>query len=189
MEVLLEGTLCGQNFGLFRALVAMTTDRNTCGLLSGWFVLACKLNILPLLYQMKFLIFLFLSLLKKCVSPLPQCALELLQHSTFLYSQELDSFSNICLRALDGSSYEVRCAVAQLLGSLLSLTQKPLLPAMRGKLKLPSLEEALMILSNGFVRGASGFLKAGGPELLKGGAASRETRVGVTQVLLFCRER
>lgn len=133
--------------------------------------------------------FFFLSLLKKCVSPLPQCALELLQHSTFLYSQELDSFSNICLRALDGSSYEVRCAVAQLLGSLLSLTQKPLPPAMRGKLKLPSLEEALMILSNGFVRGASGFLKAGGPELLKGGAASRETRVGVTQVLLFCRER
>lgn len=189
MEVLLEGTLCGQNFGLFRALVAMTTDRNTCGLLSGWFVLACKPNILPLLYQMKFLIFLFLSLLKKCVSPLPQCALELLQHSTFLYSQELDSFSNICLRALDGSSYEVRCAVAQLLGSLLSLTRKPLPPAMRGKLKLPSLEEALMILSNGFVRGASGFLKAGGPELLKGGAASRETRVGVTQVLLFCRER
>ena len=43
-----------------------------------------------------------------------------------------------------------------------------------------------MILSNGFVRGASGFLKAGGPELLKGGAASRETRVGVTQVHLFC---
>ena len=76
--------------------------------------------------------------------------------------------------------------MAQLLGSLLSLTQKPLPPAMRGKLKLPSLEEALMILSNGFVRGASGFLKAGGPELLKGGAASRETSVGVTQLLLFC---
>lgn len=53
---------------------------------------------------------------------------------------------------------------------------------MRGKLKLPSLEEALTILSNGFVRGASGFLKAGGPELLKGGGATRETRVGVTQV-------
>ena len=125
--------------------------------------------------------FLFL-LLKSCVSPLPQCALELSQHSTFLYSQELDSFSNICLRALDSSSYEVRCAVAHLLGSLLSLTQKPLPPAMRGKLKLPSLEEALTILSNGFVRGGSGFLKAGGPELLKGGVASRETRVGVTQV-------
>ena len=129
-----------------------------------------------------FILFFLFPRLKSCVSPLPQCALELSQHSTFLYSQELDSFSNICLRALDGSSYEVRCAVAHLLGSLLSLTQKPLPPAMRGKLKLPSLEEALTILSNGFVRGGSGFLKAGGPELLKGGVASRETRVGVTQV-------
>ena len=39
-----------------------------------------------------------------------------------------------------------------------------------------------MILSNGFVRGASGFLKSGGSELLKMGSASREVRVGITQV-------
>ena len=38
-----------------------------------------------------------------------------------------------------------------------------------------------MVLSNGFVRGASGFLKAGGSELLKMGSASREVRVGITQ--------
>ena len=112
-----------------------------------------------------------------------QCALELAKHSTFLYSQEIDSISNNCLKALDGSSYEVRCSVARLLGSLLSLTQKPLPRNLKGKLKLPSLDEALSILSNGFVRGASSFLKVGGPELLKGGGASRDVRVGVTQVM------
>ena len=111
-----------------------------------------------------------------------QCALELSEHSTTLYSTELDSISNSCLRALDGSSYEVRCSVAKLFGSLLALTQKPLAPNMKGKLKVPSLDEALGILSNGFIKGGSGFLKAGGAELLKSGAASREVRVGVTQV-------
>lgn len=108
--------------------------------------------------------------------------MELAQYSTFLYSSDFDSFSNTCLRALDGSSYNVRCVVAKLLGSLLALTQKPLPRNMKGKLKLPTLDEALTILSNGFVRGGSGFLKAGGPDLLKSGTASRECRVGVTQV-------
>ena len=113
-----------------------------------------------------------------------QCAQELAKHSSFLYSNEFDSFSNSCLRALDGSNYKVRCSVARLLGSLLSLGQKPLPPNLKGKLKRPSLEEALAVLYNGFVKGGGGFLKAGGAaELLKtGGGASRECRVGVTQV-------
>ena len=111
-----------------------------------------------------------------------QCALELSNHSSFLYCNELDSFSNSCIRAMDGSDYDVRCSVAKLLGTLLALTQKPLPPNMKGKLKLPSLDDALLILSNGFVRGASGFLKSGGPDLLKTGSASREVRVGITQV-------
>ena len=76
----------------------------------------------------------------------------------------------------------MRCSVAKLLGTLLAMTQKPLPPNMKGKLKLPSLDDALSILSNGFVRGASGFLKSGGPDLLKSGTASREVRVGITQV-------
>ena len=68
----------------------------------------------------------------------------------------------------------------------MSLTQKPLPKTLKGRLKLPSLDEALTILSNGFVRGASGFLKAGGSELLKMGSASREVRVGITQVRATC---
>ncbi len=111
-----------------------------------------------------------------------QCALELAQNSTFLYTSEFDSLSNSCLRALDGSSYNTRCFIAKLFGSILSLSQKPLPRNMKGRLKLPSLDEALGVLSNGFVRGGSGFLKAGGTDLLKSGTASRECRVGVTQV-------
>jgi len=72
--------------------------------------------------------------------------------------------------------------VAKLLATLIALTQKPLPKTLKGRLKLPTLDEALTILSNGFVRGASGFLKAGGSELLKMGSASREVRVGITQV-------
>eukprot|EP00731_Ephydatia_muelleri_P027892 Em0019g765a len=111
-----------------------------------------------------------------------KCGIQLAKCSTFLYSQELDAISNSCLKALEGSNYEVRCSVAAFLGTLVSLTQKPLPPSLKGKLKLPSLEEALLILSNGFIRGASMFMKAGGADLLKTGTASREVRVGITQV-------
>ena len=51
-------------------------------------------------------------------------------------------------------------------------------------MKLPSLEDCLTILSSGFIKGAGGFLKTGGTELLKGGMASREVRVGIAQVML-----
>ena len=44
------------------------------------------------------------------------------------------------------------------------------------------LEDVLGLLSQGFVRGSGGFLKAGGPELLKSGLAGRDVRVGVTMV-------
>lgn len=41
------------------------------------------------------------------------------------YTQELDSLSQHCLKAFEGSSYDVRCTVALFLGTLLSMTQKP----------------------------------------------------------------
>jgi len=106
------------------------------------------------------------------------------KYSPILYSNDFDGFSNMCLRSLDGSNYKVRCSVARLLGVLLSLSQKPLPPNMKGKLKRPSLDETLAVLYNGFVKGGGGFLKAGGAaDLLKSGTgASRECRVGVTQV-------
>lgn len=48
-----------------------------------------------------------------------KCLIEMMQHASFLYTTELESLATLCFRAFDGSNYEVRCAVAKLLGSLI----------------------------------------------------------------------
>lgn len=48
-----------------------------------------------------------------------KCLLEMINHAPFLYTTELESLATLCFRAFDGSNYEVRCAVAKLLGTLL----------------------------------------------------------------------
>lgn len=40
-----------------------------------------------------------------------------------MYTTELESLATLCFRAFDGSNYEVRCAVAKLLGALIATTQ------------------------------------------------------------------
>lgn len=51
--------------------------------------------------------------------------------------------------------------------------------------KIVTLEDALTILMNGFLRGGTGFLKGTG-EIIKGTTGShREVRVGVTYVSIF----
>lgn len=42
-----------------------------------------------------------------------------------MYTSELETVCSLCFRALDGSNYDVRCAVAKLLGNLMSSTQSP----------------------------------------------------------------
>lgn len=54
-----------------------------------------------------------------------RCLLEMLNHAHFLYTTELESLASLCFRAFDGSNYEVRCAVAKLLGALIAMTQQP----------------------------------------------------------------
>lgn len=49
-----------------------------------------------------------------------------------MYTSELETVTSLCFRALDGSNYDVRCAVAKLLGSLLVAAQSP--KAAMGKL-------------------------------------------------------
>lgn len=51
------------------------------------------------------------------------CLLEMLKHASFLYTVELESMASLCFKAFEGSTYEVRCAVAQLLGNLIAQTQ------------------------------------------------------------------
>ncbi|XP_011297784.1 HEAT repeat-containing protein 5B isoform X2 [Fopius arisanus] len=113
-----------------------------------------------------------------------KCLLEMLNHAPFLYTSEIESMATLCFRAFEGSNYEVRCAVAKLLGTLVAMTQ---LPPPKGKnlsqsksMKPISLDEVLNILMSGFLRGGVGFLKGTG-EIIKGSSGvNREVRVGVT---------
>ncbi|KAM8704571.1 hypothetical protein ACLKA7_009082 [Drosophila subpalustris] len=126
-----------------------------------------------------------------------RCILKMIYSAPFLYQAELESLGNLCFRAFDGSNYEVRCAVAQLLGTLLAYTQQlaeaagnkksphaqavaALQSAKGATLRLVSLDEALNILMAGFLRGGASFLKGTG-EIIKGSSGvNREVRVGVT---------
>ena len=110
----------------------------------------------------------------KCLHKLVTCA-------PFLYTTELENVFSICFRSLEGSNYEVRCSIAQVLGTLVAQTQQDSSQAMTQstKTRAVSLDEALNLLASGFLRGGIGFLKSGG-EMIKGVSVSRETRVGVT---------
>ena len=52
-----------------------------------------------------------------------------------MYTQEIDSLSQLCLKGLEGSDYNVRCSIATLWGTLLALSQQPLPPQHKGKVK------------------------------------------------------
>lgn len=115
-----------------------------------------------------------------------RCLRELLNHAPFLYTIELESLAALCFRAFDGGNYEVRCAVADLLGNVIAFTQLPPAPGrgpqlVAGKpMRVTSLDEALGVLMSGFLRGGTSFLKGTG-EMIKGSSGiNREVRVGVT---------
>ena len=88
--------------------------------------------------------------------------------------------ASCCIKGLEGSNYDVRVCIAELLGSLLASSQKP----EAAKTKRVSLEEVFNIMSAAFLRGGVGFLKGGSGELLKSGS-SQDVRVGVTQVIVI----
>ena len=106
-----------------------------------------------------------------------------MKHANFLYTSELEGVTSTCFKALESSNYDVRVCVAQLIGTLMAMTQQiPSATVAGGKNKRTwSLEEVFSYMSGGFLRGGIGFLKGSGGELLKS-IAPREVRVGVTQV-------
>lgn len=114
-----------------------------------------------------------------------RCLLEMLNHAPFLYTTELESLATLCFRAFDGSNYEVRCAVAKLLGCLIAATQQPqktlsISQSTKTSVRSLSIDEALGVLMSGFLRGGVSFLKGTG-EMIKGSSGvNREVRVGVT---------
>ncbi|XP_051936742.1 HEAT repeat-containing protein 5B [Hippocampus zosterae] len=111
-----------------------------------------------------------------------KCLLELQNEAVFMWTTELENMATLCFKALEGSNYGVRVAVAKLLGTVMATALMPKQAAvMRQNVKRATLEEVFELMATGFLRGGSGFLKSGG-EMLKGGVSvSREVRVGVTQ--------
>uniref|UniRef100_A0A158R4G2 HEAT repeat-containing protein 5B n=1 Tax=Syphacia muris TaxID=451379 RepID=A0A158R4G2_9BILA len=117
------------------------------------------------------------------------CLATLVPEYPFLYTNELESISTMCFKALECSNYEVRLAVAHLFAVLFTTAQglqkashsvlsaKP--QSSSGSVnKNCSVEELFNILSLGFLRGGiGGFLKSGS-NLVSGG--QKEIRVGVT---------
>ncbi|RWS31952.1 HEAT repeat-containing protein 5B-like protein, partial [Leptotrombidium deliense] len=116
------------------------------------------------------------------------CLQEMLKFAPFLYTTDLETVFSLCFRAFEGSNYEVRCCVAQLLGNLVAITQQASKSAV-GKNRLASLDEVLGLLATGFLRGGIGFLKSGAGEMIKGSVVSRETRVGVAHAYVALAER
>lgn len=127
-----------------------------------------------------------------------KCLLEMINHAPFLYTTELENMAALCFRAFDGSNYEVRCAVAKVLGTLIAFTQnqqQQTLPKgvvtakAQPTARQTSLDEAFGLLMSGFLRGGASFLKGTG-EMIKGSSGvNREVRVGVTHAyVVFVRE-
>ncbi|ETN84746.1 HEAT repeat protein [Necator americanus] len=101
-----------------------------------------------------------------------QCLTALVPVYPPLYSTELEAVVTLCTKALDGSNYETRLAVAKLLGVLLATTLQPPPPpiaigkptanARAAPIRPIPLEDALHLLAGGFLRGGiGGFLKGG----------------------------
>ncbi|KAM9847930.1 LOW QUALITY PROTEIN: HEAT repeat-containing protein 5B [Aulostomus maculatus] len=111
-----------------------------------------------------------------------KCLLELQNEAVFMWTTELENLATLCFKALEGSNYGVRVAVAKLLGTVMATALMPKQAAvMRQNVKRATLDEVLELMATGFLRGGSGFLKSGGEMLKGGGSVSREVRVGVTQ--------
>ena len=60
--------------------------------------------------------------------------MQLVKEAQFIYTTELETVASLCFRALDGSNYDVRCAIGKLLGELLFTAQSVKTPV--GKLIL-----------------------------------------------------
>lgn len=105
-----------------------------------------------------------------------------------LYSSELDSVCQAIFRAFDGANSQSRKSTSHLLGTLIAYTQQPPSSSMHsskggvkahrsGKQGSLSLEDALNVLLQGYVKGGSG---GSGLMITKtGGSVGPEVRVGV----------
>lgn len=62
-----------------------------------------------------------------------QCLLELQNEAVFMWTTELENVATLCFKALEGSNYGVRVAVAKLLGTVMATALMPKQAAGRSK--------------------------------------------------------
>ncbi|KAM4662617.1 HEAT repeat-containing protein 5A [Discoglossus pictus] len=112
-----------------------------------------------------------------------QCLLALQNEASFMWGSDLDSLTSLCFKAFEGGSYDVHLAVSRLLGTLLARAVLGTAPPRQSVRKL-SLQEALGLLSTGFLRGNSGFLRGGGDMLGGSSTNTRHVRLGAMQAYI-----
>ncbi|XP_040188814.1 HEAT repeat-containing protein 5A isoform X1 [Rana temporaria] len=112
-----------------------------------------------------------------------QCLLALQNEASFMWTSDLESLVSLCFKAFEGSSYDVRLGVSRLLGKVLARAVQGTSPSRQSVRRL-SLQEALGLLSTGFLRGNSGFLRGGGDMLGGNGSTTRHVRLGATQAYI-----
>ena len=103
--------------------------------------------------------------------------------------KRLKNTASLCFRALEGASYGARRSISRLLGLVMAATQDQdrvkVTRVMVGNTRstggrVTSLEEALGLLGQGFLRGGLGSFLKGTGDLMKSGGVSAEVRVGVS---------
>ncbi|CAJ0931852.1 unnamed protein product, partial [Ranitomeya imitator] len=113
-----------------------------------------------------------------------QCLLALQNEASFMSGSDLESLVSLCFKAFEGSSYDVRLGVSRLLGKVLARAVHGTSPS-RQSTRRVSLEDALGLLSTGFLRGNSGFLRGGGDMLGGNSSSTRHVRLGATQAYVI----
>ncbi|XP_039260448.2 HEAT repeat-containing protein 5B-like [Styela clava] len=109
-----------------------------------------------------------------------ECMRELAREASFLYSTEFEQLAQQCFRALEGTTYEARSAIARLLGFVMAGSQRPKPTVLKGR--KPTLDEVLNTLANGFVQGGPAGKTSGGRDSMKNGInTARAVRIGVTE--------
>uniref|UniRef100_A0A915KZA4 HEAT repeat-containing protein 5B n=1 Tax=Romanomermis culicivorax TaxID=13658 RepID=A0A915KZA4_ROMCU len=136
------------------------------------------------------------SLSVRCAAA--NCLTELTKQGQFSFNQELDNLVSSCLKALDGSNYEVRRTIATLLGTILAYGHYPKLFGKLGpgsrinspdsqtssgatSVKPLTLEDCWTVLASGFLKGAMGFYRNGSAPV---STIQAEVRVGMAMAYI-----
>ncbi|XP_044127665.1 HEAT repeat-containing protein 5A [Bufo gargarizans] len=113
-----------------------------------------------------------------------QCLLAIQNEASFMSGSDLESLVSLCFKAFEGSSYDVRLEVSRLLGKVLARAVHGTSSSRQSTRRL-SVEDALGLLSTGFLRGNSGFLRGGGDMLGGSSSSTRHVRLGATQAYVI----